>query len=133
MNDLPPSLRPPSGPLAGGPPRKPAAKTGGLRLPRLPWRFSVPLVLLLLLAVAVLLVSFLLPASPATLQEQMLGWTRGGITLHSEETFVDGCVTVAGATQPQAVTRTVRTTEYADGTSLQVVFSSAPRPTNACQ
>jgi hypothetical protein len=135
MNDLPPSLRPPTGGLPGGAqPRKPAPKTGGgLRLPRVPWRISLPLGLIAVLLTALWLLSFLLPASPATLHEQLIGWTRGGIVLHSEETFVDGCVTVPGAAQPQAVTRTVRTTEYADGTSLQVIFSSAPRPTNACQ
>jgi hypothetical protein len=48
-----------------------------------------------------------------------------------ERTFVDACVQIEGADGPQAVTRIVRTTTFRDGTSLSVVFSTNPTPTNS--
>jgi hypothetical protein len=91
-------------------------------------------VVLLLLALLVggvggLGASLFAPASLALSQEHMLGLIHGGIAATDEQTFVDACVVVAGSESPQAVTRTVRTTYYRDGTTLAVTFSSRPTPT----
>lgn len=72
------------------------------------------------------------PARLAVAHEQALGLLHGGLAHSHEETYVDGCVAVEGAPERQAVTRTRRIVTYGDGTSLEVVFSSRPTPTNAC-
>ena len=66
----------------------------------------------------------------ALVQEQSLGLLRGGIVAQQEQTFVDGCVRLEGFDTPQAITRTKRLVIYGDGTSLEVVFSGRPTPTN---
>ena len=72
------------------------------------------------------------PARLATAQEYSLSLLHGGIGEVAEETYVDGCVSVPGADALQAVTRTRRMVSYRDGTTLEVVFSGRPAPTNAC-
>ncbi len=72
------------------------------------------------------------PASLAAPQERILSLIDGGVADTTEETYVDGCVTIDGADGPRAITRTRRTLSFRDGTSLEVVFSGAPALTNAC-
>ena len=88
--------------------------------------------LLLFLIICLLLIGFgvFFPARLALVQERTLGLLHGGIVERTERTYVDACVQVQGADGPQAVTRTVRTIAFGDGTSLAVIFSSAPTPTN---
>ncbi|MFO7166738.1 MAG: hypothetical protein DIU80_001805 [Chloroflexota bacterium] len=89
----------------------------------------VLLVLLLVLSIAGLGAGFFAPASLSLAQEQVLGLLHGGIVATDEQTFVDACVSVAGMQGPQAVTRTIRTTTFRDGTTLTVAFTSRPTPT----
>lgn len=89
------------------------------------------LIVLLLIGVLATGVTFFVPARIALLQERMIGLLHGGVAASEERTFVDACVMVPGADTPQAVTRTVRTTIFADGTSLSVTFNSSPTPTNS--
>jgi hypothetical protein len=70
------------------------------------------------------------PNSLALVQQQSLALLRGGIVAEQEQTFVDGCVRLEGFDTPQAITRTRRVVVYADGTTLEVVFSGRPTPTN---
>lgn len=72
------------------------------------------------------------PSRLALVQEQTLGLLHGGIAATDETTYVDGCVSVEGQEGPRAVTRTRRTVIFRDGTTLEVVFSGTPAPTNAC-
>lgn len=83
-------------------------------------------------AIALAGVGLFAPTRLAIVHEHALGLLHGGIVDVAEETFVDGCVSVPGAASPQAVTRTRRLVAYRDGTSLEVVFSGKPAPTNAC-
>ena len=76
-------------------------------------------------------VGFFAPARLALVQERMIGAIHGGVAGSDEHSFVDACVQFEGAEGPQAVTRTVRTTLFHDGTSLSVTFSSPPTPTNS--
>jgi hypothetical protein len=88
------------------------------------------LLLALVLIAAVLLAGFGLfsPARLAFAQEQTLGLLHGGVVGREERTFVDACVQLPGADGPQAVTRTIRTIAFGDGTALAVAFSSSPTP-----
>ncbi|HMQ33580.1 MAG TPA: hypothetical protein PKD53_22805 [Chloroflexaceae bacterium] len=72
------------------------------------------------------------PTRLATVHEQTLGLLHGGIAAVDEQTYVDGCVAVAGVEGLRAVARTHRTVSFNDGTTLQVVFSGRPEQTNAC-
>lgn len=83
--------------------------------------------------VGVLGVGFLAPSRLALVQEQVLRVIHGGIVDTTEETIVEGCLRLEGYDTPQAVTRTVRTVTFGDGTSLTITFTSRPAPTNmAC-
>jgi hypothetical protein len=94
--------------------------------------FLILLIVLLAAVIAVVGVGLFAPARLALVHEQTLGLLHGGIAATSEETYVDGCVAVAGADALQAVTRTRRVVTYRDSTTLEVVFSNRPTPTNAC-
>jgi hypothetical protein len=72
---------------------------------------------------------FLSPAKLAFAQEQTLSLLHGGIFDREERTFIDACV--EGAEGSQAVTRTIRTITFNDGTTLSVIFSTSPSPTTA--
>jgi hypothetical protein len=86
--------------------------------------------LALLLIIALLLAGFGLfsPARLAFAQEQTLALLHGGVVGREERTYVDACVRTIDSEGPQAVTRTVRTLAFRDGTSLSVIFSSSPTP-----
>ncbi len=88
--------------------------------------------LLLLLAVSLGLagVGLFAPTRLAIAQEQTLGLLNGGIMSSTETTYVDGCVRIPGADQPQAITRTRRSVVFRNGTTLEIVFSGRPAPTN---
>ena len=90
------------------------------------------LVVLLAGLLAVAGVGLFAPARLALVHEHALALLHGGIAETFEETYVDGCVAVPDADSPQAVTRTRRIATYRDGTTLEVVFSNRPTPTNAC-
>lgn len=90
------------------------------------------LVVLLAGLLAVAGVGLFAPARLALVHEQALALLHGGIAETSEETYVDGCVAVPGVDTLQAITRTRRVAIYRDGTTLEVVFSNRPTPTNAC-
>src|SRR4051812_40196957 len=94
---------------------------------------GIVLLLILLLSVGVIGLGFvfLAPAKLALFQERAIGLLHGGVAGSEERTFIDACVNVPDADGPQAVTRTVRTTSFRDGTSLSVTFSSPPSPTNS--
>ena len=94
---------------------------------------GLALLLVLLLSAGVLALgfSFFAPAKLSLLQERTIGLLHGGVAGSEERTFVDACVSVHGAEGAQAVTRTVRTTSFQDGTTLTVTFSSPPTPTNS--
>ncbi|MEN9937715.1 MAG: hypothetical protein RLZZ387_4294 [Chloroflexota bacterium] len=97
---------------------------------------SAILLLLLLLCVGVagLGVGLFAPVSLSFSQEHVLALVHGGVASSEEHTFVDACAQVAGFAGPHAVTRTVRTTVFRDGTSLSVTFTSRPTPTiTQCQ
>jgi len=89
------------------------------------------LVLLLSAGVLGLGFGFFAPARLALFQERAIGLLHGGVTGSEERTFIDACVSVPDADDTQAVTRTVRTTSFRDGTTLSVTFSSPPTPTNS--
>ena len=74
---------------------------------------------------------FFAPSRLALLQERAIGVLHGGVASSEERTFIDACVQVPDAEGTQAVTRTVRTTTFRDGTALTVTFSSPPTPTNS--
>ena len=94
---------------------------------------GLALLLVLLLSAGALGVgfTFFAPAKLSLLQERTIGLLHGGIVGSEEHTFIDACVSVSDAEGAQAVTRTVRTTSFRDGTSLTVAFSSPPTPTNS--
>ena len=94
---------------------------------------GILLLLALVLIAAVLLAGFgiFTPARLAYAQEQTLGLLHGGVVGREERTFVDACVLLPYAEGPQAVTRTVRTIAFGDGTELAVTFSSSPTPSVA--
>jgi len=97
-------------------------------------RFGARLALLVIFALAIcLLLGFglILPARLALAQENMLGLLHSGIADRVERTYVDACVRIEGDDDTYAVTRTVRTITFHDGTSLSVTFSSSPTPTIA--
>ena len=87
------------------------------------------LIVLALALAAMLVMGLFVPARLALVQEHVVGVLHGGVAASDERTFVDACVQSADG--PQAVTRTVRTTIFQDGTSIAVTFSSAPTPTNS--
>jgi hypothetical protein len=89
------------------------------------------LIVLLTASLALLGTGFFAPAKLALVQEHMIGVFHGGVANIAEHTFVDACVESQDAEGPQAVTRTIRTTMFHDGTSLSVTFSSIPTPTNS--
>ena len=89
------------------------------------------LIVLLTASLALLGIGLFAPAKLALVQEHMLGVFHGGVANIAEHTFVDACVEPQDAEGPQAVTRTIRTTVFRDGTSLSVTFSSIPTPTNS--
>jgi hypothetical protein len=94
---------------------------------------GMALLMVLLLSAGVLGLgfSFFAPSKLSLLQERTIGLLHGGIAGSEERTFIDACVNVPDAEGAQAVTRTVRTTSFRDGTSLSVTFSSPPTPTNS--
>lgn len=94
---------------------------------------GVALLLVLLLSAIVIALGFgfFAPSKLALLQERAIGLLHGGVASSEERTFIDACVNVPDAEGTQAVTRTVRTTTFRDGTALSVTFSSAPAPTNS--
>jgi len=93
---------------------------------------TIVLVMILLSAsLALLGIGFFAPAKLAMVQERMIGVFHGGVARIEEHTFVDACVEAQDAEGPQAVTRTIRTVVFRDGTSLSVTFSSIPTPTNS--
>jgi uncharacterized membrane protein YgcG len=91
------------------------------------------IMLVLLLAVAGTLIGFgfLSPTRLVFAQERTLSLLHGGVLDREERTFIDACVELQGAEGNQAVTRTVRTITFNDGTSLSVIFSTSPSPTTA--
>jgi len=89
------------------------------------------LVILLVTSPALLAIGFFAPAKLAVAQEHIIGLFHGGVAEVEEHTFVDACAQPQSADGPQAVTRTVRTTLFRDGTALSVTFSSSPTPTNS--
>jgi hypothetical protein len=89
------------------------------------------LIILLSSQVTMLGVGFFAPAKLAVVQERIIGLLHGGIARSEEHTFVDACIEGQGAEGPQAVTRTIRTAVFLDGTSLSVSFSTIPTPTNS--
>jgi hypothetical protein len=92
------------------------------------------LVLVLVVSTLTLGFGFFAPSKLALLQERAIGLLHGGIAGSEEHTFIDACAQIPDADGPQAVTRTVRTTTFRDGTALTVTFSSPPTPTNMhCQ
>jgi hypothetical protein len=91
----------------------------------------VLLIVLVSVSLAFLGTGFFAPAKLAIIQERMIGMLHGGVATIEEHTFVDACIEGQNAGSPQAVTRTVRTTIFLDGTSLSVTFSSVPTPTNS--
>src|SRR5690349_14192457 len=76
------------------------------------------LVLLLSAGLIGLGVSFFAPTKLALLQERAIGMLHGGVANSEERTFIDACVSIPDAEGAQAVTRTVRTTTFRDGTTL---------------
>ena len=94
---------------------------------------GLALILAVLLCAGVLGLGFgfFAPAKLSMLQERAIGLLHGGVAGSEERTYVDACVSVPDAEGPQAVTRTVRTTSFSDGTALTVTFSSPPTPTNS--
>jgi hypothetical protein len=94
---------------------------------------GMALLLVLLLSAGVLGLGFgfFAPTKLSLLQERAISLLHGGIAGSEERTFIDACVSVPDAEGAQAVTRTVRTTNFNDGTSLIVSFSSPPTPTNS--
>ncbi|MFV9503698.1 MAG: hypothetical protein AB4911_03950 [Oscillochloridaceae bacterium umkhey_bin13] len=90
------------------------------------------LVILMAGVIAIAGVGLFAPARLAIVHEQALGLIHGGIASTNEETYVDGCVSVPGLDGRRAITRTHRTVTFRNGTTLEVVFSGAPAPTNAC-
>jgi len=88
----------------------------------------VLLVLLLIVGIGLAGFGVFSPAKLAYAQEQMLGLLHGGVTARTEHTYVDVCIRTPDTDGPQAVTRTVRTIVFRDGTSLSVTFSSSPTP-----
>jgi len=74
---------------------------------------------------------FFAPAKLSLVQEHVISLLHGGIASNEERTFIDACVSIPDADGSQAVTRTVRTTYFRDGTTFSVTFSSAPSPTNS--
>jgi hypothetical protein len=89
------------------------------------------LVLLLSASVLALGFGFFAPAKLSLFQERAIGLLHGGVAGSEERTFVDACVGAPDAEGAQAVTRTVRTTAFHDGTTLTITFSSPPTPTNS--
>ena len=89
------------------------------------------LILLLIAGVLALGFGFFAPARLALFQERAIGLLHGGVTSIEERTFIDACVSLPDTEDTQAVTRTVRTTNFSDGTSLSITFSSSPTPTNS--
>ena len=90
--------------------------------------------LLILVLSAIALTSgfvFFAPAKLSLVQERAISLLHGGIASSEERTFIDACVSIPDAEGTQAVTRTVRTTSFHDGTTLSVTFSSPPAPTNS--
>lgn len=93
---------------------------------------GIVFVFITLLAVGVFLLGsgFLMPARLGIAQEFVLSVLHGGIAASNEELFVDGCVQGQEGDGPYAVTRTHRTINFKDGTSLTITFNSTPVPTN---
>ena len=91
----------------------------------------VLLMVLFSFSLALVGIGFFAPAKLAMIQERMIGMLHGGVAMVEEHTFVDACIEEQSAGGPQAVTRTVRTTVFLDGTSFSVTFSSIPTPTNS--
>jgi hypothetical protein len=90
------------------------------------------LLLLLLCAIVIALgFGFFAPAKLALFQERAIGLLHGGVADIQERTLIDACVNRPQDEGTQAVTRTVRTTSFNDGTTLSVTFSSPPSPTNS--
>jgi hypothetical protein len=97
-------------------------------------RFGIRLALVLIFAIVICMLlgfSLFMPARLALAQERVLGLLHNGIAESAERSYVDACVRIEGDDNTYAVTRTVRTITYRDGTSLSVVFSSSPTPTIA--
>jgi len=94
---------------------------------------GIVLLLILLLSVGAIGAGFgfFAPAKLALFQERAIGLLHGGVVDSEEHSFIDACVSLPDANGTQAVTRTVRTTSFRDGTSLSVTFSSPPSPTNS--
>jgi hypothetical protein len=90
------------------------------------------LIILLTGVIAIAGIGLFAPTRLAVAHEQALGLLHGGVAEVDEQSYVDGCVAVAGAEAPQAVMRTRRVVSYRDGTTLEVVFSAQPAATNAC-
>ena len=94
---------------------------------------GIVFMLVLMLAVAGTLIGFgfLSPTRLVFAQERTLSLLHGGVFDRQERTFIDACVRLPGAEGNQAVTRTIRTITFNDGTSLSVTFSTSPSPTTA--
>ena len=94
---------------------------------------GLALLLILLLSAGMIGLGFgfLAPAKLALFQERAIGLLHGGVAAIEERTYIDACVSVPDSGGTQAVTRTVRTTSFNDGTTLSVIFSSPPSPTNS--
>jgi hypothetical protein len=104
--------------------------------PRRKGRFGsiITFVVLLLITATIALggVALFLPTHLGIAQEHIIGALHGGVAERYEEHYVDGCVNIPGADGLRAITRTRRYTTFRDGTTLEVVFSGRPVPTNAC-
>ena len=94
---------------------------------------GMALLLIVILIASMLTIgfSFFAPAKLSLVQEHAISLLHGGIASNEERTFIDACVSIPDADGSQAVTRTVRTTNFRDGTTFSVTFSSAPAPTNS--
>ena len=88
------------------------------------------LLLLFLSVLAISGVGLFAPVRLALAQEQVLGLLHGGVVSSEEVSYVDGCVRIKGLEAAQAIARVHRTTTFKDGTTLEIIFSERPVPTN---
>lgn len=89
------------------------------------------ILLLLLVVVALAGTAVLQPLRLGFVQEQVLGLVHGGIVGEQQETFVENCLQIEGQEGLRAVQRTRRRVFFADGTSLEIIYSEPPTISNA--
>lgn len=93
-------------------------------------------ILVFLIFVVVIIPLFLIgvgryePVKLGIVHEQLLGLMKGGATPTQEEVVVEGCAKLPHVDGFWAVRRIKRTTWFADGSSLTLIYSEPPEPTN---